>query len=137
MDGGIWTVTTESLGKGQHAQRQSMWTVCARRKCPGSGRCAQHCVSTCSWLHSAVVMGLHWVAVTWAQPSPCWEMQLPLLHHSPTDLGDKLIDAVGTCSVSEQSSSSVQIHGRLKHGTTPEMRVRLILCVQIGGFILV
>ena len=67
MDGGIWTVTTESLGKGQHAQRQSMWTVCARRKCPGSGRCAQHCVSTCNWLHSAVVMGLHWVAVTWAQ----------------------------------------------------------------------
>ena len=69
----IWWMEVYRLWPPSHWEKDSMHKdeacgqICARRKCPGSGHFAQHCVFTFSWLHSAVVMGLHWVAVTWAQ----------------------------------------------------------------------
>ena len=45
-------------------------------------------MSICSQLPSAAVMGLHWVLLPGRRALTCWEMQLPVLHHSPTNVGE-------------------------------------------------
>ena len=93
-----------------------------------------HCVGPVFTSAAAAAWGmdLHLVAVTWGHRALiCWETQLPLQHHSPVDLGNKLVDAIGTHIVVEQSWSSVQIHEGAGPGTKPVLSGRLVLCVQI------
>ena len=65
MDGGMWVVVAE-LGGQDKMHKDKACGQFVPRRAQGVGT-VSNTMSTCSQLPSAAVMGLHWVAVTWAQ----------------------------------------------------------------------